>query len=687
LLILVWMAASLTSQTAAGVARNYGRAINTVAFTKDADKAVAKWKSFGSKLGEQLHEFGLLLKLRDDQLGGYHDESSYSYISVGDDYMDGEAIRFLRLDKLVHSYYNPDAPTTLHYEYEQVYAAVTKRTAPQPEQNLTAAIPEFPGWETVVEFLPEGVSFDPAARQLHVTTASANVLDELLHRSTDYDFWAAVEELQRETNRPRWGGFSSVSVTDWPEGLLIPADLMNVVRYDTNLEVLSAYETVTAEQAQRLLKLSPQAPWREAIESLRRQSASSISTLFLGGGGYIFPRWILAEFPGAARIDVAELDPAVHRAVQRELGLTPHDEERIHTTLGDARNFVDDRLRANARLSAAGDRPVHYDFIYGDAFNDFGVPWHLTTREFTQKLSDLLSDRGVFLANIIEIYPRTRAPAGSVATGGVSYDDPLPDAVAVPTAAGITRSIRPEFAPLKFAPGNILEYTGEMPESVEEKLVDLASDDYAWTTAIRTLAEETRKPVSYPGKLPDALKPANDLSQVWTTCPDPFAGVETYRVGQDRYTLGFRGAVSDALRDKLLALQMNDPKWTAFITDGVKRSRAVEPGRFLARYTLTMTAVFPCVYIFSTSASQPTDDRDTFVVVGSKQPLDLSHIADTGLWTGEAFAGWEQAAGQLSPKLMGQMDSVLALAEGQPLTDDFAPVDILLRPVFVRQDD
>jgi hypothetical protein len=187
LLALIWMAASLTSETAAAVAQTYGSALNTIALTEDADKAVTNWKSFGSKVGDQLHEFGLLLNLRDDQIGGYHDESSYSYISVGDDYMDGEAIRFLRLDKLVHSYYNPDAPTTLHYEYEQVYAAVTKRAAPQPESNLETTVPEFPGWETVVEFLPEGASFDSATRQLHVMNATESVLDELLHRSTDYD--------------------------------------------------------------------------------------------------------------------------------------------------------------------------------------------------------------------------------------------------------------------------------------------------------------------------------------------------------------------------------------------------------------------------------------------------------------------------------------------------------------------
>ncbi|HUQ70855.1 MAG TPA: fused MFS/spermidine synthase, partial [Planctomycetaceae bacterium] len=344
-------------------------------------------------------------------------------------------------------------------------------------------------------------------------------------------------------------------------------------------------------------------------------------------------------------------------------------------------------LRANIRLQASGDKPVLYDFIYGDAFNDFGVPWHLTTREFTQKLERLLSDRGVFLANIIEIYPRTRAPSGAVAQGSLSYDQRLPEAVVVSTDPGVMQTVRPEFAPLKLAPGNLLEYTGEMTDKEEERLVDLASDNYAWTTAIRSLAEQTRQPLPYAGKLPAAMQPAADLSQVWTPCPEPFAGVETYRVGQDQYTLGFRGAASDALRQKLIDLIPNDPQWTRFIDDGVQRSRAAEPGRFLGRYTLTMTAIFPCVYIFSTSASQPSDTRDTYVVVCSKQPLDLARLSETGLWNSDAFAGWEKPGGQTSSTLTGQMDSVLQLAEAQMLTDDFAPTDILLRPVFVRQDD
>ena len=123
---------------------------------------------------------------------------------------------------------------------------------------------------------------------------------------------------------------------------------------------------------------------------------------------------------------MAELDPAVHYAVTQEMGLTPELETRIRTTIGDARNFVDDQLRANRNRIARNEVPVTYDFIYADAFNDFSIPWHLTTREFLQKTHELLSERGVFQANIIDIYPRTEYPGSTVGTAEAEYQGRLP---------------------------------------------------------------------------------------------------------------------------------------------------------------------------------------------------------------------------------------------------------------------
>jgi spermidine synthase len=117
---------------------------------------------------------------------------------------------------------------------------------------------------------------------------------------------------------------------------------------------------------------------------------------FVGGGGYTFPRYLEATYPAAA-VHVAEIDPVVTRAAHEALGL-PWD-TRIVTSNMDARNLVKDTGRA----IAAGDA-APYDFVYGDAFNDLGVPYHLTTRGFNEALAQIMTPRGVYLINVIDVY-------------------------------------------------------------------------------------------------------------------------------------------------------------------------------------------------------------------------------------------------------------------------------------------
>jgi spermidine synthase len=113
-----------------------------------------------------------------------------------------------------------------------------------------------------------------------------------------------------------------------------------------------------------------------------------VSAFFIGGGGYTFPRYIEIVHPGS-RIDVVEIDPGVTRVAYSELGL-PLD-TTITSYNEDARRFI-------SRLPAAG----QYDLIVGDAFNDFSVPYHLTTLEFNQLVDSHLSERGVYMVNIID---------------------------------------------------------------------------------------------------------------------------------------------------------------------------------------------------------------------------------------------------------------------------------------------
>ena len=197
--------------------------------------------------------------------------------------------------------------------------------------------------------------------------------------------------MQALTRRSDWSDFGTVPLAHWPSDVTIPDELRHKVLYDRRLQSLNVYHRLDAKDVQRLLRLGEieAVTYREAVDRLYRQSRK-ISTLFLGGGGFVFPRWIESLFPHEPLIHVAELDPGVKAAVQTKMGLPPDGQTHVQTTIGDARNFVDDRVRANSDAVKLGRQPVLYDFVYGDAFNDFSVPWHLTTLEFSQKIASLL---------------------------------------------------------------------------------------------------------------------------------------------------------------------------------------------------------------------------------------------------------------------------------------------------------
>ena len=119
--------------------------------------------------------------------------------------------------------------------------------------------------------------------------------------------------------------------------------------------------------------------------------------LMLGGGGFVFPRWMLRRWPGSY-IEVAEIDPEVTRAAYEAFGLPANTPLRIYNL--DARNHVEDLL---SRLDE-GEDVGRFDLVYGDAFSHYSPPYHLTTYEFNEKVRRLMSPGGVFLANVIDVY-------------------------------------------------------------------------------------------------------------------------------------------------------------------------------------------------------------------------------------------------------------------------------------------
>jgi spermidine synthase len=114
--------------------------------------------------------------------------------------------------------------------------------------------------------------------------------------------------------------------------------------------------------------------------------------LFIGGGGYTFPRFLEEKYP-EAQIDVIEIDPEVSHVAKTFLGIPL--KTRIRTFNEDARWFV-----MNFKESGS------YDFIFGDAFNDLSIPYHLTTKEFAVELKRLLKPDGLYLANVIDSFKK-----------------------------------------------------------------------------------------------------------------------------------------------------------------------------------------------------------------------------------------------------------------------------------------
>lgn len=714
--LLGWtlLVATSNAEACANIASAFATYSSLGTSNPDASVRLVEWHDFGKRVGENLHELGLALRLRDDAPGDYRDESNYSDINVSDTSIDGKTVKSLRLDKLIHSYYDPADPTALHYDYEKVYAAVTKKVAaPTSTEVLTIPLDGVTSVTITADNLPNGVEFDEANNLLRVERPDNEVFVGLLGLAPEAEYWKAVEYLYRETNKPLWGGFSSYSLPILPEGVVISDDISVSLRHDETLGVLIAYQPLSAADRDRLIASTSSYAWFQKIADIRGNSRKS-TACFYGGGGYIFPRWFLQEFPGSPRIDVAELDPAVLAVVSSELGFTEDLEKRIHTTIGDARNFVDDRLRENAKRRGRNEPTVTYDFIYADAFNDFSIPWHLTTREFLQKTHDLLSDRGVFQANLIDIYPRTEFPGTSAGSAEAEYQGRLPKGVLSDDArrdklVPATRA----FAPLEVAEQFMDRYrlrvaqtitsadakrlnhvTWPEPKSAKslsivntfQPEIDVSVERENWRKAIEQLQTQSQKKMPYQGSIPEQLKVAGGILEGWVSAASPYEFVEAFRIDGERHLLGFRGVVSRDDEQKLVDLDPKNEAWVDAVRKSAAKSRSQTSGRFMGRYLASAARVFPNVYLFSTSQQQPDATRDTFVMVCSRQPLDLKSLDDTGDWTGGPFASMETFPGKSEPVLSGQMSAVIGLAEGQILTDDFAPVDNLLVPVFDAQE-
>ena len=125
-----------------------------------------------------------------------------------------------------------------------------------------------------------------------------------------------------------------------------------------------------------------------ALTAYQAERSPHLRALFVGGGGYTMPRYMEKVYPDAV-LEVAEIDPGVTFTASEMLGLSPTT--RVVTYNRDAREVV---------AGKQGGTP--YDLVFGDAFNDYQVPYHLSTREFAQSVRSLLTPDGLYLALVID---------------------------------------------------------------------------------------------------------------------------------------------------------------------------------------------------------------------------------------------------------------------------------------------
>lgn len=110
--------------------------------------------------------------------------------------------------------------------------------------------------------------------------------------------------------------------------------------------------------------------------------------LFVGLGGASAPKHFWRYDP-QVQIDVAELDPEVVRVARKYFDLP--DDPRIHVTADDGRRFLENTDQK-------------YDLICLDAYYADSIPFHLTTKEFFERVKSRLAPGGIVEANLIGAY-------------------------------------------------------------------------------------------------------------------------------------------------------------------------------------------------------------------------------------------------------------------------------------------
>ena len=145
-----------------------------------------------------------------------------------------------------------------------------------------------------------------------------------------------------------------------------------------------------------------------------------LRVLHLGAGALTLARYVAASRPGSPQLAV-EVDAALVDLVRLRL---PLRRGRVRVRVGDAREVLERLPRGS------------YDVVIADVFAAGRTPAHLTTVEFVNAVRRVLSEGGVFAANVADGAPLAHSRA-QVATARAVFPQ-----VALMADAGVLRGRR-----------------------------------------------------------------------------------------------------------------------------------------------------------------------------------------------------------------------------------------------------
>ncbi len=127
----------------------------------------------------------------------------------------------------------------------------------------------------------------------------------------------------------------------------------------------------------------------------------------IGGGGYAYPKHLIAHHP-LARIDVVEVDPKITSIAQRYFFVDRLEEEfdtrengRLGLICADGRAWLEGGTGADESEGGSG-KSAPYGAILNDTFCGKTPAWQLATAEAAAAIHANLTPDGVYMSNVVD---------------------------------------------------------------------------------------------------------------------------------------------------------------------------------------------------------------------------------------------------------------------------------------------